>query len=97
MKYQEDLMSRQAMSQIQGLSTTDEGELVFNGSEYDIVPEAMRMQEQFEQEVLQAVNTDIELNQMVVRLLELKSAVENYETPREERRRERDETEDTGN
>jgi hypothetical protein len=90
MRYQEELESRRALSQIQGLGQSDSGELVFNGIEYDIVPEAMRMQEQFEEEVLQAVNTDVELNQSVVRLMQLKAAVENYETPREERRRERD-------
>lgn len=93
MRYQEDLMSRQALSQIQGLGTSDNGDLVFNGTEYDIVPEAMRMQQQFEEEVLQAVNTDPVLNEQVVRLLQLKDAVDNYETPREERRREREEAE----
>ena len=93
MRYQEDLMSRQALSQVQGLGTTESGELIFNGTEYDMVPEAMMMQRQFEEEVLQAVNTDPVLNQQVVRLMQLKEAVESYETPRQERRRERDESE----
>lgn len=93
MRYQEELQSRLALSQVQGIGTNEAGELVFNGTEYDVMPEAMRMQRQFEEEVLQAVNTDLELNQSVVRLLQLKAAVENYETPREERRREQEELE----
>jgi hypothetical protein len=85
-RYQEDLMSRAALSTIQGFGSTEEGELVFNGSPFDSQPEMVRMQQQFEQEILQAVNTDPQLNESVVRLMQLKAAVESYETPRQERR-----------
>jgi hypothetical protein len=47
--------------------------------------------------VVEAVNTDAQLNATVVRLMQLKAAVENYESSRQEERRERQATEEPGN
>lgn len=84
--YQEDLLSRSALSAIQGFGTTEEGGRTFARPNYEMDPRINQMQQQFEQEILQAVNTDPELNQSVVRLMQLKSAVESYRSPRQERR-----------
>ncbi len=48
--------------------------------------EALRRQAEFRQAILIAVNTDPVLNQQVNRLLQLKSEIENYQSPREQRR-----------
>ena len=87
MRYQEDLESRSALSAIQGFGTTDEGIMVFDGTSFDQQPELLRMQRQFETELLQAVNSDPELNASVVRLLRLKAAVDTFESPSQQERR----------
>jgi hypothetical protein len=95
MRYQEELDSRAALSAIQGVSTitdVDTGEAVgsqFSGIPYDILPEARAKMQQFEVELVQAVNADPQLNASVERLMQLKSAVDNYESSRQEERRER--------
>jgi hypothetical protein len=85
-RYQEELDSRAALSVMQGARMTDDV-LEFNGIPFEREPELLRMQREFEEEMLQAVNTDPELNASVWRMLQLKAAVEGYETPRQERRR----------
>ena len=91
MRYQEDLDSRAALSAIQGTQSIQDADgnvtgSVFNGTPYDVNPEARRMNQEFEVALLEAVNTDPELNASVVRLLQLKAAVDNYESDRQERR-----------
>lgn len=93
MRFQEELLSRAALSDIQNLTTNADGEIDYTGAGFDYTAQWMAKQRQFAEEVLTAVNTDIELNQSVVRLLQLKAAVENYETPASQRRRERREVE----
>jgi hypothetical protein len=84
MRFQEELDSRAALSLIQGFEPSD-GVI----SPYDILPEARQKMQEFETLVVEAVNSDAELNATVVRLMQLKSAVDNYESSREEARRER--------
>jgi hypothetical protein len=85
-RYQEELESRAALSAIQGFGTTDDGQMVFSGSSFDQQPVAMQIQQEFAREVVEAVNTDPELNRSAVRLLQLKAAVENYQSARRQRR-----------
>lgn len=85
-RYQEELESRAALSAIQGFGTTDDGQVVFSGSSFDQLPIAMQMQQEFAKEVVEAVNSDPELNRSAVRLLQLKAAVDNYQSPRQQRR-----------
>jgi predicted nucleic acid-binding protein len=89
MRYQEDAMNRQATSIIRSVSTNEDGEIVQNGVIYDVQLELSQGMREFETVLLDAVNTDTVLNDHVIRLIALKSAVENYETPREQRRNER--------
>jgi hypothetical protein len=89
MRYQEDAMNRQATSIIRSVSTNEDGEIVQNGVIYDVQLELSQGMREFETALLDAVNTDTLLNDQVIRLIALKSAVENYETPREQRRNER--------
>lgn len=91
MRYQEELDSRGALSLIQGMQGITDADgnsvgSVMRGTPYNINPEARRMQDEFELAMLEAVNTDAELNASVVRLMQLKSAVDNYQTSRQERR-----------
>lgn len=51
--------------------------------------EALHWQAEFGQAILIAVNTDPVLNQQVKRLLQLKSEIENYQSPREQQRERR--------
>ena len=88
MRYQERLMNRQSVSLIRSLSTTEDGTTVSTGSIDDVQIELRQKMLEFEDELLEAVNTDTVLNEQVIRLIALKSAVENYESPREQRRRE---------
>lgn len=103
MRYQEELDSRAALSAIQGIegiTDIDTGEVtgsVFRGTPYDILPEARQKMQEFETVVVEAVNTDAELNASVVRLMQIKAAVDNYESSRQEERRERQATEEAGN
>ena len=92
-RYQEELLSRQALSIMQGSGNDDDGNLTFTGTVYDTYPDLLRMHKAFEEEMLTAVNADPQLNASVHRLLQLKAAVQNYETPRQERRRAQDEAE----
>jgi hypothetical protein len=92
-RYQEELLSRQALSIMQGAGSDDDGLLTFTGTIYDTYPDLARMHRAFEEEMLVAVNADPQLNASVLRLLQLKAAVQNYETPAQERRRERREAE----
>ncbi|MGD8340020.1 MAG: hypothetical protein PVH89_04525 [Gammaproteobacteria bacterium] len=85
-------MNQQSVSIMQGLGTTDEDVLVFNDAILDVQPQMMQMQRQFEEVMLEAVNTDPALNEQIIRLMTLRSAVENYESPRQQRRRERQES-----
>jgi hypothetical protein len=88
MRYQEDAMNRQATSIMRALGTDEDGNLVQNGSIYDVQIELRQGMQEFETVLLDAVNTDTVLNDQVIRLIALKSAVENYESPRAQRRRE---------
>ena len=103
MRYQEELDSRAALSAIQGfenITDVDSGEVtgsVFRGTAYDIAPEARQKLQEFETVVVEAVNTDPQLNASVVRLMQLKAAVDNYESTRQEERRERDAAEEPAN
>jgi hypothetical protein len=100
MRYQEELDSRAALSAIQGMETItdiDSGEAtgsVFRGTPYDILPEARQKMQEFETVVVEAVNSDPQLNASVVRLMQLKAAVDNYESTRQEERREREAADD---
>jgi hypothetical protein len=69
-----------------GSANSQDGETVYSGSFDDVQPEMMQLKLEFEDKLLQAVNTDPELNGQVIRLLALKSAVENYQSPRAQRR-----------
>lgn len=51
--------------------------------------EMLNYQAEFENAILVAVNTDQVLNDQVIRLMALKQAVENYQTPRQQRREQR--------
>jgi hypothetical protein len=82
MRYQEELDSRAAVSAMNILRSG-------TGMPYDVLPEAIRKMQEFETLVVAAVNSDPQLNTSVVRLMQLKSAVENYESSRQEERRER--------
>ena len=91
MRYQEELDSRIALSAIQGVQSIQDVDgnvtgSALSGTLYDIDPEARRMQNEFEVVLVDAVNTDPELNASVVRLMQLKAAVDNYESSRQERR-----------
>lgn len=105
MRYQEELDSRAALSAIQGVEniTDVDGNAagsVFRGTPYDILPEARAKMQEFETVVVAAVNSDPQLNASVVRLMQLKAAVDNYESTRQEERRERqagEEAESTAN
>lgn len=93
-RYQEELLSRQAVSVIQGAGNDDDGNLTFSDNNVlNITPDMYRKNREFAEEMLIAVNADPQLNASVVRLLQLKAAVQNYETPRQQRRRERQEAE----
>jgi hypothetical protein len=94
MRYQEELDSRAALSGIQGMQTVTDVDgnatgSVFRGTPYDILPEARAKMQEFETVVVEAVNRDPQLNASVVRLIQLKAAVDNYESTRQEERRER--------
>ena len=94
MRYQEELDSRAALSAIQGVEniTDIDGNAagaVLRGTPYDILPEARAKLQEFETVVVEAVNSDPQLNASVVRLMQLKAAVDNYESTRQEERRER--------
>jgi hypothetical protein len=89
MRYQDDAMNRQATSIIRAVSTNEDGEIIQNGVIYDVQLELSQGMREFETVLLDAVNTDNVLNDQVIRLIALKSAVENYESPREQRRNER--------
>lgn len=91
--YQERLESRAALSDIQNYRTTDEDIMVYEGARYQYEPEMLRMQREFGDAMLQAVNSDPELNEAFWNLVGLKQAVDSYETPREQRIREREEAE----
>ena len=103
MRYQEELDSRAALSAIQGMqgiTDVDTGEItssVFRGTPYDVLPEARAKMQEFENVVVSAVNSDAQLNASVVRLMQLKAAVDNYESERQEGRRERQAAEEAGN
>lgn len=103
MRYQEELDSRAALSamqNLQGISNPDTGEItesVYRGTPYDIMPEARAKMQEFETVLVEAVNTDPELNASVVRLMQLKAAVENYESVRQEERRARRDAEEAAN
>jgi hypothetical protein len=90
MRYQEEAMNRQATSIMRSVSSNEDGEIVQNGVIYDVQLELARGMSEFETVLLDAVNTDLVLNDQVIRLIALKSAVENYETPREQRRGDRE-------
>ncbi len=99
MRYQEELDSRAALSAIQGVENITDADgnpagTTFRGTPYDILPEARAKMQEFETVVVQAVNADPQLNASVVRLMQLKSAVDNYESTRQEERRERQAVED---
>lgn len=94
MRFQEELLSRAALADIQNIGSNEYGELIYEGAGFDVTAEWLEMQRQFEEDLLLAVNTDLELNQSVLRLKQLKAAVESYETPASQRRRERREAED---
>jgi hypothetical protein len=85
-RYQERLESRAALSARQGFGVTDEGEMVFSGSSFNQATDLLVMQREFEDAVLDAVNTDPGLNESVLRLMALKDAIDNYESPREQAR-----------
>jgi len=102
MRYQEELDSRAALSAIQGVENITDVDgnaagTVFRGTPYDILPEARQKMQEFETVVVEAVNSDSQLNASVVRLMQLKAAVDNYETTRQEERRERNAAEDAAN
>jgi len=103
MRYQEELDSRAALSAIQGvenITDVDSGEVtgsVFRGTPYDILPEARQKMQEFETVVVEAVNSDPQLNASVVRLMQLKAAVDNYESGRREERREREAADEDAN
>lgn len=82
-RYMERLESRAALSALQGIGVTDEGISTFAGSTFDQAPQLLMMQQQFEELVLQAVNTDLDLNRSVVRLMALKDAIDNYDSSRD--------------
>jgi hypothetical protein len=99
MRYQEELDSRAALSAIQGVENITDADgnaagSVFRGTPYDILPEARAKMQEFETVVVAAVNSDPQLNASVVRLMQLKAAVDNYESTRQEERRERQATEE---
>jgi hypothetical protein len=101
MRYQEELDSRAALSAIQGFRSFEDpgtGAVtnVLAGTPYDIVPEARAKLQEFEVELVEAVNADPVLNASAVRLMQLKAAVDNYESNRQEERRERQDG-DAGN
>ena len=92
--FQQRLLNRQSTSILRSIAPDENGQLDltnFNGSMEEIGAEMAAWSQAFESAVLEAVNTDVELNQQVIRLMALKSAIENYETPRERRQRELDE------
>jgi hypothetical protein len=95
MRYQEDAMNRQATSIMRSVSTNEDGEIQQSGMIYDVQHELAQGMREFETVLLNAVNTDVELNEQVIRLIALKSAVENYESPREQRRNERQDAGET--
>ena len=102
MRYQEELDSRAALSAIQGIDNITDADgnaagAVFSGTPYDIVPEARAKIQEFEVLLVDAVNSDPQLNASVVRLMQLKAAVDNYETTRQEERRERQAEEESAN
>ena len=99
MRYQEELDSRAALSAIQGIQGVQDADgettgSVFRGIPYDTLPEARAKMQEFETVVVEAVNTDPQLNASVVRLMQLKAAVDNYESTRQEERREREAADD---
>jgi hypothetical protein len=85
-RFQDRLLNRQSVSIIQGLGSTEDGQPIFNDAVYDIEPEMRRLLQEFEDAMVVAVNDDPMLNQQVLRLMALKSAVQNYQTPRQQRR-----------
>jgi hypothetical protein len=89
MRFQEELLNRQSVSLMRTVETTEDGFITQNGAVFDAQPEMIRMMLEFEQELVQAVNVDPVLNAQVIRLIALKAAVENYESPRAQQRRER--------
>ena len=93
MRFQEDLLNRQSVSVLQGVSTSEDGQTIFSDNVTDIRGDMMRMMMEFEDVVVEAVNVDPVLNEQVLRMIAVKSAVDNFETPREQRRRERREDE----
>jgi hypothetical protein len=82
-RYMERLESRAALSALQGIGVSDEGFSTFSGSSFDQAPQLLQMQQQFEELVIQAVNTDLDLNRSVVRLMALKDAIDNYDSSRD--------------
>lgn len=98
--FQQRIARRQAQSTLQSLQAMQsalqmqQAQGGADGVALPVIPELdyaelLSWQSQFEEAILNAVNTDPVLNRQVVQLMALKSAVDNYQTPRAQRREER--------
>ncbi len=73
--YQSSEMARQGQEAFNAMGEDDDGNLIFGGTFYDPSPVLLQKNEEFRTAVLQAVNSDPELNQAVHRLIALREAV----------------------
>jgi hypothetical protein len=92
--FQQRLRNRQAISILQSIAPNENGELYitnWTGTVESVEAEAAQHYVQFWNAVLDAVNSDPLLNRQFNRLLSLQTAIDNYESPRERRRRLRNE------
>ncbi len=73
--YQSSEIARQGQEAFNSMGEDDDGNLLFSGTFYDPSPVVMQKNAEFRNAVLQAVNSDPELNQAVHRLIALREAV----------------------
>jgi len=82
MRFMDELQNRRSASTLRTIGTNEDGQLTQFGTGDVIRTEWNRKMQEFEDEVVNAVNADAELNQQVIRLIALKSSIDNYDSSR---------------
>jgi hypothetical protein len=89
-RFEEELMARQSASMLRTIGSNEDDQLTQFGTADMVAADMRLMRQQFEEDVLVAVNNDQLLNDQVIRLIALKSSIDNYQSPREQRRADRE-------
>lgn len=96
-RFYENALNRQAMEAMRGFGSDEDGNPTFSGTIIDVQAEILAEQRLFEAAILEAVNTNPQLNAHVLKMMAIKQSIDSFETPRQERRRERRERRANGN